>query len=1254
MAVPRLHIAPVNYRDCLQFEPFGERVRLTAATDSVTASRLRADFRLSPSLATIFTEQILPRLRCDDSSAAKAVLVVGPRGAGKTHFLAAICCLAEDGEISSEPNRAAPPADLPAAGASRARRFQVLRIVLAPCAQSLREIIVGPIENFLRERGIRFAFPAATDVTDDASSFVALMDEFQQADPEHGLLLAMDDLGEFLAAKGGPELAADLEFLRALAAVCQRSKFRVIASAVRPLSERSAADEDATVRAPFPLTWAEVPLGNEHLAFLLSRIVGKTEEQRAMVKRHLAKFAGHCQQLDVRMDEFVALFPFHPDSLAVVSESAWPGSEPLLRLFSDTLAKKLEDTVGDTEPGIISYDHFFPGWNAAASDADPPEHTALRHFVNTAEARLDRCISRVENRPIARRILHALAVRRLGIADFYGPGGITAEELCEGLCLFRPVLPSEDESVAALLRREVQTTIDELRRCDGGRVLALTCEDDRYDLRFKKFRRFNRAELFLHWANALPFLLLLLTGGAMLGSRFFQLDRSLLTTTVTVHKACALTWFLALPLSVLARFRPHLANIRTLCTWGAEDAAWMIQSLRALYQKSAVIPPADRFNTGQKINSALVVVYYFGFLATGVLMFAKGTILFPWYVHTALFFSALGSVGGHLFLAFVNPSTRIALGGIFHGWAPMKYIEHHHALSLPESLRSHAHAVNLRSIAAEVFLSRVEIGAMVGTLFLGVIGAYAFGQARLATAKQQFAKSFADVIQPSQLNTKHRIGPTADSCTKCHLYRGEIPDRNCEECHADVKARRKNQLGYHGTFEGDCRTCHREHREQSVPFIPLDQAKFDHNKALFQIAGKHTEVKCDDCHQRPRAPGTPGIYYLGLKYGQCTDCHVDRHAGQFKARCESCHSTAGWTGPNLNFHHERDSTFSLVGQHAKTDCRQCHPPARSSDPLGAAKFSGTARDCVGCHQDPHRQQFGTRCADCHTPSGWDLKHLNFAHNTDTKFQLLGKHEQVTCTKCHRPLATGDPLGRAQFRDLGKACADCHQSPHRGQFTADCTKCHPSPDTWNVTAPQFMHDRDTQFSLLGKHATVECQKCHRPEPASAPLGSARFTGLETSCSSCHTVDHPAWYGNMCTSCHTTESWIRKEPPFDHARQTSFELFGKHMLTRCNECHREDVLGAVNHSKPADHGCFSCHGKTEPHQGVLGRDCQKCHTSVGWKGEDLIFDHNTMASFVLNPDHTTLTCAQCHKNGKWKPLDSACVSCHPKMIGRGLAQ
>lgn len=1232
----------------------GERLPFTAPAEQAEASRLLASFKLSPTLATQLTEQLLPRLQCDDASAAKAVLVVGPRDSGKTHLLAAICSLAENAELAASTGESDTLISLPAAGPALAGRFQVFRPKLVPATAQLRDLLILQLEKFLGDQGISFVFSLSPEAWTDQSPFVAMMELFQQELPDRGLLVAIDALDEFLAAKQGRELTADLEFLHALGAASQRSKLRVIATARRSPLEPAPVGVDAVLIQHLRLVWATVPIGAEQLAFVLHHhIVRKTAEQRVLVERHLTRFAGHYDRMQERMADFVAAFPLHPDCFSTVSQGALVNSSSVLRLFAETIARKLDEEMPETEPGVIAYDAFWPQLAAATAGRDQPEHKAVVEFVRGWEARVEQCVTAPANRAMARRLIQALGMRRLAVGDLYGPSGCTAAELRDGLCLFRPGLEPADEtdesSPAERLQREVKRTLEELRQGAGEKILTLKRDGESYDLHFKKFRRFNRPELFLHWANALPFLLLLLTGGAMLGSRFFQLDRELLTNTVLAHKICALTWFLALPLSVLTRIRPHLANIRTLCTWGAEDVAWMVQSVRALYNKSAHIPPADRFNTGQKINSCLVVVYYFGFVATGSLMFAKGTILFPWYIHTALFFSALGSVGGHLFLAFINPSTRIALGGIFHGWAPMKYIEHHHSLSLPESLRARAHSVSLRTIAVDLCISRIEIAALVGTLFLGATGAYAFSQARLATAKQQFAKSFADVIQPSQLNTKHRIGPTADSCTKCHLYQGQIPDRNCEECHADVKARRAGHLGYHGTLEGECRTCHREHREATVPFVPLDQATFDHNKAMFKLAGKHTAVKCDDCHKRERPAGSTGIYYLGLKYAQCTDCHADRHAGQFKAQCETCHSTAGWTGQNLKFHHESDSNFKLTGLHTKVECRQCHLPAKSSEPLGVGKFKGLAQDCAGCHQDPHRQQFANRCKDCHTTEGWDLKHVNFTHNKDSKFKLLGKHEQVECAKCHRPAMAGDHLARAQFRDLGTACADCHQSPHRNQFSADCTTCHASPATWKVTSPKFVHDRDTKFTLLGKHAAVECQKCHQPLQPGGTLGTGKFKGLETTCASCHTIKHPEWYGTMCTSCHTPENWVGKEPVFDHALHTKFELVGKHLVTRCSECHREGVFGAVNHVKPFDRACFSCHEKTEPHKKSLGTDCQKCHTAVGWKGEDLIFDHNTMASFGLNADHVNLACSKCHEKDKWKPLDPACTACHPKMIG-----
>ncbi len=1252
----------VKYSELYQCDPLEGRIQLCEADREDTARLLVSRFSVSKEMAGRLTGQIFPLLQFNPPSGAKALLLSGPHGVGKSHLLAAISSLAERGEFAdSVANRDALTLDANALAAGAmgleaiAGRFRVLRAMPEPTAKSLRDFVLGHLGQFLAGQEVPYAFPVAPGLANLQPAFVEMMAAFHQKFPEHGLMLVVDDLSDFLATRKADDLEQDLDFLRCLGEACQNLKFRFVACIRESVFSHPRFRDAADSLHRLQPHWAEVVLETGDVPFVaIARLVRKTPEQRVLVEAHLAKFAKFYGHMLERMGEFVDLFPIHPDGLSNLGKTGLADRCGVLQLLSDAVAKRREDEVPADDPGIISYDSHWLALRDQLTGREEHETDAVLAFSRRLEEQLETPAIPAEHRHMARRLIHALAIRRLTAGDMYSGCGVTPDELRDSLCLYLPGLETVEGVPAEALLAQVKQTLEEIRESAKAPLLSVRCEDNRYDLHFRKFRRFNNPELLLHWVNAIPFLLLLLTGGIMLGSRFSHLDRQMFAWAVTLHKVCAFAWLGAMPLSVSARFKPHWANIRSFFIWGAKDAAWMIQSVRSLYNKSAAVPPAGRFNTGQKINACLVMLYYFGFGATGLLMFAKGTILFPWYVHTMLFISALGSVGGHLYLALLNPSTRIAIAGIFHGWAPMKYVEHHHALSLPESMHAHAtKPVSVRSIAGEIMVSKLEITLLVITLLVGAVlvagaGIFVFGQGRMATAKKQFAKSFADVIQPSQLTTKHRLGPTAESCTKCHQFTGEIPNQKCEQCHLDVKARRTQHLGYHGTLKGDCRLCHREHREHTAPLVPLDQAKFNHNEALFKLVGKHSEVKCDACHKDTRKPDTPGIYYLGLKHEKCADCHRDQHNGQFVAACETCHTPAGWTGANLKFHHKTGSNFPLLGLHAALDCRKCHQPPEPGLPLGSAKFKGLSRECAGCHKDPHRQQFATRCADCHTPTGWGRKDIKFAHDRDSKFPLVAKHALVACVKCHQPAQSGDPLGRAQFRGLKTECADCHQDPHRGQFARDCTKCHTTPATWKVAAPKFEHDRDTKFVLLGKHASVRCASCHKPRPENAPLASARFRELETACAKCHVVQHPDWYGSACTACHTPAAWVRKEPGFDHTRDTAFELAGKHFVAKCSACHTEKNFGVLDHAHRQAFTCLSCHQKNEPHKGALGNSCVKCHSSIGWKGEDLLFDHNSMASFGLNADHVNVACVKCHKNNVWKPLDSACSACHTKFF------
>lgn len=978
-----------------------------------------------------------------------------------------------------------------------------------------------------------------------------------------------------------------------------------------------------------------------------SRLVKKSPEQRERVRAYLSGFT-HCYEgMAERLDEFVTLFPIHPDYFPVVRQVQFAAPADVLTGLSAVLRALLDTDVPADRLALISYDSYWEQICQLPANRNIADVRAVMDSGREIEKRLPEIVREPEAQALALRIVRALCVHRLTTLSVYLNRGLTPAELRDSLCLYKKDAASAVGSAADNLLGQIVAVFSELHERVPGRRLAINPENFQCYLHLSRFKRFVTQELVLHWVNAVPFLALLGTGVGMMLSRFIHFDQHLLEQVIAVHKVSAIVWIITLPVTVLLHPRIHWTHIREMLTWSRDDFRWMVQSLRNLHNDRAPLLPAGRFNPGQKINACLVMLYFVGFVATGPYMHWQRSILFPWYVHTALFFMAAMSIGGHLFLALINPSTRIALFGIFHGWSPLKYIKHHHALSLPEAAREHAPHIPANTVIQEVRAARRELLLLALALGLFGVDIVAFSNWRIDLLKAHFEKSFADCIQPRALSTKHRFGKTAESCTKCHSYTGEIGDAKCEACHENIKTRRTEQLGYHGTLKGECIHCHTEHPTETEAVVLLDTNKFDHALASFKRDGKHAQVACDECHVKKRTPATPGIYFIGLKHDACTDCHRDPHARQFPDQCERCHTTQGWTGKELKFAHDTDSSFPLTGKHQATECRACHKPAKAGGALASATFKGLSHECTSCHQEPHRKQFTAACTSCHNTSGWGREFQTFEHNRDSQFKLVAKHLDVACEKCHPPASVKEHLGTAQFRNLKQECADCHQEPHRGQFERACTRCHATPVGWAVASKEFDHSTGTKYPLRGKHAAVDCLKCHPPEKPGGKLGTAAFKGLDTRCATCHKVKHPREYGTACTACHTFTGWPAKAPGIGHIFKieiTGENLTGRHLTAECDKCHDGLRVPSLIEPAPRNYQCLTCHQKDDPHKGVLGNQCSKCHGMDGWKGNDLRFDHDMMANFSLDQDHRKVACAKCHTENRWKPLDSRCESCH----------
>jgi hypothetical protein len=293
-------------------------------------------------------------------------------------------------------------------------------------------------------------------------------------------------------------------------------------------------------------------------------------------------------------------------------------------------------------------------------------------------------------------------------------------------------------------------------------------------------------------------------------------------------------------------------------------------------------------------------------------------------------------------------------------------------------------------------------------------------------------------------------------------------------------------------------------------------------------------------------------------------------------------------------------------------------------------------------QSPHGP-LAIPCEDCHTSTSWSpIRAVPEFNHDSTRYPLRGMHEKVYCTECHT---------KPVFTDVGKNCADCHADIHRRQNGANCAECH-TVLGWNVSV-QSIKQHFNRFPLLGAHAVVECEECHK----NAAVG--QYQGLSTACASCHLTDFQkttnpnhvaANFPSTCETCHSFDTWLNAK--FDHST-TGFLLTNGHANVACASCHINNNYNLT--IAPTDCGNSQCHLTTwqqttnpvHPSAGAAFAlaNCTTCHTTVSWT--TAAFDHST-TGFLLTNGHANVACASCHINNNYNltiaPTDCANSQCH----------
>lgn len=478
----------MKYGDLIQFEPIESVVQLRDADEAAAARKLVQTYVISAEMAEKLVSIVIPQLQFDQPLDNKGLMVVGNYGTGKSHLMSVLSALGENSDLATYLN----DKSVANAAGKISGRFKVARTEIGATTMSLRDILVAELEEHLAAMGVSYSFPAADKVSNSKRAFEEMMTAFHQEYPDHGLLLVVDELLDYLRTRKDQEFILDLNFLREIGEVCKDLRFRFIAGVQEAIFDSSrfsfVADSLRRVKDRFE----QILIARKDVKFVVAeRLLKKTADQQVKIREYLTPFAKFYGRMNERMDEFVRLFPVHPDYIDTFERVTAIEKREVLKTLSLAMKKLLHQDVPDDRPGVIAYDGYWTTLSENPSFRAEPDIKAVIDCSQVLESRIKQAFTRPAYKPMAIQLIHALSVHRLTTGDIYATLGATAEELRDGLCLFQPGIEELGGDPADDLLSQVETVLREIHKTVSGQFISANPDNRQHYLDLKKTDDFD-------------------------------------------------------------------------------------------------------------------------------------------------------------------------------------------------------------------------------------------------------------------------------------------------------------------------------------------------------------------------------------------------------------------------------------------------------------------------------------------------------------------------------------------------------------------------------------------------------------------------------------------------------------------------------------------------------------------------------------------------------------------------------------------
>jgi len=455
----------MKYKELIHFEPITTIVKLVNSGDAKIASNLVKTFVFSEKMKEDIEEVIIKNLVPNPPYETKGIQIVGSYGTGKSHLMALVSAIAENEDLLKH----LATDSLKKMFKKIAGKYKVLRFEIGT-DRPLKDIIFSQVERYLDQEKIDFTFDEDSNYS-WKESLQQMISEFESKFPKKHFLIVIDEMLEYLKGRNPTELNNDLMLLRQLGEVCDNSRLKIMFGVQELLYRAPEFQFQAEMLNKIEDRFADLIITKEDVSFVVKeRLLKKDVHQKNKIREHILKFAHLFEGINTNLNDFVELFPVHPNYVSYFERIKHGKSQrEILKVLSATFEKIADDEVPTNSPGLITYDTY---WNDLSENPSMLTFPDIRAVKDKTEIIFDRIKShfkgaRENRKQLANQIANALAIRIL-CDDLDKRNGANAYSLKEDICV---TISGADD--AELLLAAVESTAKHLVTATSGQYVDL-------------------------------------------------------------------------------------------------------------------------------------------------------------------------------------------------------------------------------------------------------------------------------------------------------------------------------------------------------------------------------------------------------------------------------------------------------------------------------------------------------------------------------------------------------------------------------------------------------------------------------------------------------------------------------------------------------------------------------------------------------------------------------------------------------------